>query len=128
MPMLKHASLLHWMEKLKGTAKGRRYDTQLFLISKRKKWPIKFANCSRYKVTFAFEPVFQLTLFIMIVSEFSLPFDNKPSKRLPRCEEGITTNQVGRIVITLRTPINLSCRKICLLSQRRNFKVLRVRC
>ena len=36
MLMLKLASLLHWMEKLKETAKGRRYDTQLFSISMRK--------------------------------------------------------------------------------------------
>ena len=58
--MPKHASLLRWMEKLKETAKERRYDTQLFSINKRKKWPIKFANCLRYKVIFAFKPVFLL--------------------------------------------------------------------
>ena len=88
---LKHASLLHWMEKLKETAKGRRYDTQLFSISMRKNWPIKFANCSRYiKVDICFRACIPINLFLKIISEFSLFSDNKPSKRLS------TTNQVWK--------------------------------
>ena len=91
MLMLKLASLLHWMEKLKETAKGRRSDTQLFLISKRKNWPIKFANCSRYmKGDICYRAFIPINLFLKIFSEFSLFSDNKPSKRLS------TANQVWK--------------------------------
>lgn len=89
--MLKHASLLHWMEKLKETAKGRRYDTQLFSISMRKNQPTKSANCSRYiKGDICFRACIPINLFLKIFSEFSLFSDNKPSKRLS------TANQVWK--------------------------------